>query len=106
LDWLVTGQIVPHNPAAPVPGLGDSTKKGRRRCSTLPEARQLLDAIDVTTPAGLRDRALTTLMVFSFARVGSLLAMRVEDIYVSSGGCGCACVKRGQAPRDVVSSHA
>jgi integrase len=46
------------------------------------EARQLLDSIDVTTPIGLRDRALIALMVFSFARVGAALTMRVDDVYV------------------------
>jgi integrase len=46
------------------------------------EARQLLDSIDVSTPIGLRDRALIALMVFSFARVGAALAMRVDDVYV------------------------
>jgi hypothetical protein len=35
----------------------------------------------VTTPAGLRDRALIALMVFSFARIGAALAMRVDDVY-------------------------
>jgi integrase len=45
------------------------------------EARQLLDSIDVSTPIGLRDRALIALMVFSFARVGAALAMRVDDVY-------------------------
>ena len=48
------------------------------------EARQLLDAIDVGTPAGLRDRALIGLMTYSFARVGAALAMRVEDVYVQN----------------------
>jgi hypothetical protein len=32
------------------------------------KARALLDSIDVTTHAGLRDRALIGLMVYSFAR--------------------------------------
>ena len=36
----------------------------------------------MTTPIGLRDRALIGLMVFSFARVGTALAMRVDDVYV------------------------
>jgi hypothetical protein len=47
------------------------------------EARQLLYSIDVTTPTGLRDRALIApmvLSVLSFARVGAALAMRVEDV--------------------------
>jgi integrase len=45
------------------------------------KARVLLDGIDVTTPAGLRDRALIALMVYSFARIGAALGMRVEDVY-------------------------
>ncbi|SIN85070.1 tyrosine-type recombinase/integrase [Paraburkholderia phenazinium] len=81
-DWLVTGQIVPHNPAASVRGPSHTAKKGRTPVLDATEARQLLDSIDVTTPAGLRDRALIALMVFSFARVGAALAMRVEDVYV------------------------
>jgi site-specific recombinase XerC len=81
-DWLVTGQIVPHNPAASVRGPAHSTKKGRTPVLDASEARQLLDSIDVTTPIGLRDRALIALMVFSFARIGAALAMRVDDVYV------------------------
>jgi site-specific recombinase XerC len=81
-DWLVSGQIVPHNPAASVRGPSHTTKKGRTPVLDASEARQLLDRIDVTTPIGLRDRALIALMVFSFARVGAALAMRVEDVYV------------------------
>ncbi|MFM0016722.1 tyrosine-type recombinase/integrase [Paraburkholderia sediminicola] len=81
-DWLVTGQVVPHNPAASVRGPSHTAKKGKTPVLDATEARQLLDSIDVTTPAGLRDRALIALMVFSFARVGAALAMRVDDVYV------------------------
>jgi len=81
-DWLVVGQIVPHNPAASVRGPSHTAKKGKTPVLDATEARQLLDSIDVSTPAGLRDRALIALMVFSFARVGAALAMRVEDVYV------------------------
>ena len=42
----------------------------------------MLDASDVTTPVGLRDRALIGLMVYTFARVGAAIGMRVEDVYV------------------------
>jgi integrase len=48
------------------------------------EARALLDSIDVTTPAGLPDHALMGLMVYSFARIGAALAMKVEDVYVQN----------------------
>ena len=81
-DWLVTGQVVPHNPAASVRGPAYSARTGATPVLDPAEARQLLDSIDVSTPIGLRDRALIALMVFSFARVGAALAMHVEDVYV------------------------
>uniref|UniRef100_UPI003BEF24ED tyrosine-type recombinase/integrase n=1 Tax=Burkholderia arboris TaxID=488730 RepID=UPI003BEF24ED len=81
-DWLVTGQVVPVNPAASVRGPSHSARTGATPVLDRTEARQLLDSIDVSTPIGLRDRALIALMVFSFARIGAALAMRVEDVYV------------------------
>ena len=83
-DWLVTGQVVPVNPAASVRGPAHSVRRGKTPVLAPDEARRLLDAIDVTTPAGLRDRALIGLMVYSFASIGAALAMRVEDVFVQN----------------------
>lgn len=83
-DWLVTGQVLPTNPAASVRGPTHSVRRGKTPVLAPDEARRLLDAIDVTTPAGLRDRALIGLMVYSFARIGAALAMRVEDAFVQN----------------------
>jgi integrase len=44
-DWLVTGQVVPHNPAASVRGPKYVVKKGKTPVLTAEEARQLLDTI-------------------------------------------------------------
>lgn len=82
-DWLVTGQIVPMNPGASVRGSSHTVCTGKTPVLDASEVRQLLDSIDVSTPAGLRDRALIALMVFSFARVGAALATRVENVYVA-----------------------
>jgi integrase/recombinase XerC len=83
-DWLVTGQVIPTNPAASVRGPAYSVRRGKTPVLAPDEARRLLDAIDVTTPAGLRDRALIGLMVYSFARIGAALGMRVEDVFVQN----------------------
>jgi site-specific recombinase XerD len=83
-DWLLVGQVVPHNPAASVRGPSHTSRKGKTPVLDATEARQLLDSIDVSTPIGLRDRALIALMVFSFARVGAALAMRVDDVYTQN----------------------
>jgi site-specific recombinase XerC len=81
-DWLVIGQVIPTNPAASVRGPAHSVKRGKTPVLAPEEARALIDSIDVTTPAGLRDRALIGLMVFSFARIGAALGMKVEDVYI------------------------
>ena len=83
-DWLVVGQAVPANPAASVRGPKHSVKRGKTPVLAPAEARALLDSLDAGTPAGLRDRALIGLMVYSFARIGAALSMRVEDVYVQN----------------------
>src|SRR5271157_4285327 len=83
-DWLVTGQVMPVNPASSVRGPSHSVKRGKTPVLDPSEARSLLDSIDVTTPAGLRDRALIGLMVYSFARIGAALSMKVDDVYVQN----------------------
>jgi site-specific recombinase XerD len=83
-DWFVVGQIVPVNPAASVRGPRHVVTVGRTPALDPAEARALLDSIDVSTPAGLRDRALIALMVYSFARIGAALAMKVEDAFTQN----------------------
>lgn len=81
-DWLVVGQVVAVNPASSVRGPKHSVKKGKTPVLTAEEARVLLDAIAPCSPVALRDRALIALMVYTFARVGAALKMRIEDVYV------------------------
>ncbi|MDH6186963.1 tyrosine-type recombinase/integrase [Polaromonas sp. CG_23.6] len=81
-DWLVVGQIVPTNPAGSVRGPRHSVRKGKTPVLAADEARAMLDAIDTSTAIGLRDRALIALMVYTFARVGAAIGMRLEDVYV------------------------
>jgi site-specific recombinase XerD len=81
-DWMVVGQVIPTNPAHAVRGPKHSQRKGKTPVLNVDEARTLLDAIDATSLPGLRDRALIGLMVYTFARVGAAVSMRVEDFFV------------------------
>src|SRR6202049_1295351 len=83
-DWLGNGPGVPINPAHTGRGPRHVVTCGQTPVLDPAEARAVLDSIDVTTPAGLRDRALIALMVYSFARVGAALSMKVEDVYTQS----------------------
>jgi integrase/recombinase XerC len=104
-DWLVVGQVVPFNPAASVRGPSHNVRRGKTPVLAPAEARQLLDAIDVSTPAGLRDRALIGLMVYSFARVGAALAMRVEDVYVQNRRLWVRLHEKGGKRHDMPCHH-
>jgi site-specific recombinase XerD len=83
-DWLVTGQVVPVNPAASVRGPRHVVTSGQTPVLDPSEARALLDSIDTSTVVGLRDRALIGLMVHSFARIGAALGMTVEDVFTQN----------------------
>ncbi|MDX7952136.1 tyrosine-type recombinase/integrase [Lichenihabitans sp. Uapishka_5] len=83
-DWLASGGVLPFNPASAVRGPRHSAKVGKTPVLDPEEARTLLDTIDTGTPAGLRDRALIGLMVYSFARVNAALGMKVEDVFVQN----------------------
>lgn len=80
-DYLVTGGVLAVNPAASVKGPKYVIKTGKTPVLSGEEARQLLERIADDSIVGLRDRALLGLMVYSFARVSAVVAMRVEDYY-------------------------
>jgi site-specific recombinase XerD len=80
-DWLVTGQVIPSNPAHSVRGPRYSVSKGTTPVLSSDEARELLRSIDTSHLVGLRDRALIAVMTYTFARVSAAVALRVEDYY-------------------------
>jgi len=81
-DWMVVGEVIPTNPAHAVRGPKYSQRRGKTPVLRADEARTLIDAIDATYLPGLRDRALIGLMVYTFARVGAAISMKVEDFFV------------------------
>ncbi len=80
-DYLTTGGILEVNPAASVRGPKYVVKRGKTPVLSAEEARKLLDSIESNTLIGLRDRALIGAMVYSFARVGATVTMRVGDYF-------------------------
>ena len=75
-DWLVVSQVLPVNPAAAVRGPKHVVTKGATLVLSPAEARRLLEAIDAETLAGLCDRALVSVMLYSFGRVSAVIGMR------------------------------
>ena len=61
-DWLVTGQVVPVNPAHSVRGPRHSVSKGVTPVLSSEEATALLAGMNVSSVVGLRDRAIIAVM--------------------------------------------
>lgn len=80
-DWLVTGQIVPFNPAASVRGPSHVVSRGKTPVLSGEQTRLLLDSVDTGSVVGLRDRALIAVMVFSFARISAVVGMDIADYF-------------------------
>ena len=80
-DWLVIGQVMPTNPAHSVRGPRHSVIKGSTPVLSSEEATALLTGMDVSTIVGLRDRAIIAVMTYTFARVGAVVALTVEDYF-------------------------
>ena len=104
-DWLVVNQVLPVNPVAAVRGPKHVVTNGATPVLSPAEARKLLDCIDTGTLAGRRDRALFSVMLYSFARVSAVLGMRRGD-YFQQGSRGCLRLhEKGGKRHDIPAHH-
>ncbi len=104
-NWLVTGGMLPVNPAAAVRGPKHVVKVGKTPVLQTKEARDLLESIPADSIAGLRDRALIAVMVYSFARVGAVVSMAVEDYYQQGRRCWFRLHEKGGKYHQVPAHH-
>ena len=85
-DWLITGQVMPANPASAVRGPKHVVKTGKTPVLDAPDWRKLLNSIPTDTVRDLRDRALIATLTYSFARITAALNMKVEDLRPQGAG--------------------
>ena len=104
-DWLVVSQVLPVNPAAAVRGPKHVVTKGATPVLSPAEARKLLESIDTGALAGLRDRALLSVMLYSFARVSAVLGMRRQDYFGQGSRSWLRLHEKGGKRHDVPAHH-
>ncbi|MGO9057668.1 MAG: tyrosine-type recombinase/integrase [Candidatus Binataceae bacterium] len=105
-DYLVTGGVLPSNPAGSVRGPTYVVTRGKTPVLSADEMRQLLDSIDVSELIGLRDRAVIGLMGYSFARVSALANLRVEDYFQQGRRSWLRLHEKGGTRHEVPCHHA
>jgi integrase/recombinase XerD len=71
------------NPAREVKTERFSRTEGKTPAFVEGEVQRLLDAVDASTHTGLRDRALLGVLAYTFARIGAVVNLKVEDYYPS-----------------------
>src|SRR5215218_3152462 len=79
-NWLVIGQIVPHNPASAARGPKYVVKVGKTPVLEAEAWRKLLQSIPTESVRDLRDRALIATLTYSFSRINAALKMKIEDL--------------------------
>ena len=104
-DWLVVSQAIPVNPAAAVRGPTHVVTTGATPVLSPAGARRLLEAIDPGTLAGLRDRALVSVMLYSFARVSAVIGMRRPDYFRQERRGWLRLHEKGGTRHDVPAHH-
>ena len=82
--WLKEQGVLQQNPAENIKGPKHRVKIGKTPILDTEQMRQLIDSFEVSHITGLRDRALISLMTFTFARVSAAVSMDVEH-YVLRG---------------------
>src|SRR6185437_1970011 len=108
-DWLVTGQVLPTNPAAAVRGPKHVVKTGATPVLEGTEWRKLLKSIPDTTLRDLRDlrdRALIATLTYSFARINAALKMKVEDLRPRGAGWTVRLHEKGGKQHSMPCHHA
>lgn len=80
-DTLVTRHVIVLNPAHSVRGERLQVVEGKTPEITVPQARKLMQSLDISHVVGLRDRAIIAIMIYTAARVGAVAALRRGDFY-------------------------
>jgi site-specific recombinase XerD len=82
-SWLTEKGVLAMNPAREVKTERFSRTEGKTPAFVEGEVQKLLNAVESYTHTGLRDRALLATLAYTFARIGSVVNLKVENYYPS-----------------------
>jgi site-specific recombinase XerD len=80
-DYLTRRQVLRGNPADAVRGPKHVVRTGKTPVMEAADAKRLLESIDTDTAAGVRDKAIIAMMIFTFARVSAVMNLNAGDVY-------------------------
>jgi site-specific recombinase XerD len=80
-SWLTEKGILAMNPAREVKTEKFSRREGKTPAFDTEQVQKVLDKIDTSNEVGLRDRALLGTLAYTFARIGAVVNLKVEDYF-------------------------
>src|SRR3984885_11383598 len=80
-SWLTEKGILAMNPAREVKTEKFSRREGKTPAFDTEQVQKVLDKIDTSTEVGLRDRALLGTLAYTFARIGAVVNLKVDDYF-------------------------
>jgi integrase/recombinase XerC len=78
-SWLTEKGVLAINPAREVKTERFSRTEGKTPAFVEGEVQKLLGVIEASTHTDLRDRALLGVLAYTFARIGAVVSLKVED---------------------------
>lgn len=96
--WMARKRIIPHNPASEI-DLPQMERRLPKNILTHEQVEKVLALPDVSTPLGIRDRAMLETFYSTGLRRAELLTVRVDELYIERG---FLLVNQGKGKKDRV----
>ena len=80
-SWLTEKGILAINPAREVKTPKFSRTEGKTLAFSTEEVQKVLASIDTSHVVGLRDKAFLATLAYTFARIGAVVNLKVEDYF-------------------------
>jgi integrase/recombinase XerD len=80
-SWLTEKGILAINPAREVKTPKFSRTEGKTPAFSTEEVQKVLASIDTSHVVGQRDKALLATLAYTFARIGAVVNLKVEDYF-------------------------
>jgi integrase/recombinase XerD len=104
-DAMVQRHVMMLNPAATVRGERYAVVEGKTPEIFPEQARTLLNAINVKTPVGRRDRAVIATLIYTAARAGAVASLRLKDLTHDGTQYALRFAEKGGKSREIPVRH-
>jgi integrase/recombinase XerD len=104
-SWLTEKGVLAMNPAREVKTERFSRVEGKTPAFDTDQVQKVLDEIDRRHKVGLRDRALLAVLAYTFARIGAVVNLKVEDYFQTGKRSLIRFKEKGGKEKEIPAHH-